>query len=219
MTVMSVPINKAGKSFEVDLSSLPEEVYAQAMLEGLKVLLAAGITSSKFPTKGLEGEELAKAQEAISAKVEENVANLYSGNLKKSRAASTSGKVPGVVMTEARRLAKAVVKDEIRAAGGKVSHYEASEITKAANALIEADPSFIEMAKANIEARTAKLPKAEGADKAAAAQAFLNSLGGVKASEKKIKAAEEEKLARKATLSAAKAGKVAPRKGSQATAH
>ena len=58
-------------------------------------------------------------------------------------------------MTEARRLAKEVVKNEIRAAGMKISFVEASVITKAANELIAADPSFIENAKANIEARSA----------------------------------------------------------------
>jgi len=216
--LIAVPIAKAGnKAIEVDPSQLSDEMYHLALVEGLKVILNKGISSTKYPTKGLEGEELASQQIAVYAKAEENLQDLYAGKVRKGRAsAATSAdgkKIPGVVMTEARRLAKEVVKDEIRAAGMKVSHVEASEITKLANAMIAADPSFIEMARANIEARTAKVPQGDTPeDRKAAAQAKLLALGGVAPSPKLQAAAEKRKAEGKAVLSRVQSAKVAPRK-------
>ncbi len=54
------------------------------------------------------------------------------------------------VMTEARRLVKEVVMNELHRAKVKISHVPASKITAAANVLIDGDPSFIEQAKANL---------------------------------------------------------------------
>ena len=100
-------------------------------------------------------------------------------------------------------LAKEVVKNEIRAAGMKISHVEASEITKAANALIAADPAFIETATANIEARAAQKVNVD-----------ISSL--IHESPKLVQAAEARKAASKAVLSKTQAGKAAPRKGAAA---
>lgn len=55
--------------------------------------------------------------------------------------------VERAVMSEAVRLAKEVVKNEIRKANMKVA---AKDITAAAKAFVEGDPSYIEQAKANI---------------------------------------------------------------------
>jgi hypothetical protein len=136
---------------------------------------------------------------------EENLGKVLKGEVKKGRTAGAS-KVSGVVMTEARRLAREVVKNEIRAAGMKVSHVEVSEITKAANELIAADPSFIETATANIEARSAKT-------------VAINIANLVHESPKLKAAAEKAKATKKATLSAKQAGKVAPRKTSASASH
>ncbi len=59
------------------------------------------------------------------------------------------------VMTEARRLARQKVKDAIRALGGRLSHYEAKEITKAADRLMKEDRSFIIQAQINLRDRSA----------------------------------------------------------------
>ena len=58
-------------------------------------------------------------------------------------------------MTEARRLAKALVKDELKRADIKISHVEASEITKAANLYLESEhgSALVEKAKANLAER------------------------------------------------------------------
>jgi hypothetical protein len=56
------------------------------------------------------------------------------------------------VMIEAKRLARQAVKDAIVKEGGKVSHYEAKEITMTADKLIEEDSSYIKRAKRNMKA-------------------------------------------------------------------
>lgn len=214
MAVLSIPITKAGnRPIEVDTQAVPDDMYNLALAEGLKVLLNKGM--SKVPAaKGLEGKDLEDVKESAYLIAQANFAKLQAGQLRSGRAAATTAsgaKVPGVVMTEARRLAKEVVKNEIRAAGMKISHVDASVITKAANELIAADPSFIEMAQANIEARTAKV--VVGADEAAtkaAALARLAELGGVEESPKLIAKAAAAKKDK--PLSAKQAGKVAPRK-------
>lgn len=199
MAILNIPITKAKRSIAVESNDLSAEVYEAALIEGLKVLLNRSM--SKITTTGLEGDQLTAAQDAAFAKGLENLENLKAGKIKKSRDASKP-KVAGLVMTEARRLAKEVVKNEIKAAGMKVSHVPASDITKAANALIEADPSFIAQAEANIAAR-AEVKIAPS----------INIRDFVHEDPKKVKADEARK-----TLSAAKAGKVAPRKTAQANA-
>lgn len=200
MATLKIPVTKAGRTLDVDTDALPEESYRIALEEGLKVLLNKGM--SKITTKGLEGSDLDKAKEAAFAKGTENLEACMAGKIKRGRttAKDASGaKVPGVVMTEARRLAKEVVKNELRAAGIKISHVEASEITKAANELLAVEPSFIEQAKTNIEARSAKVTS-------------INIASLVHTSPKLVAKAEAAKAEKKSQLSAKQAGKVAPRK-------
>jgi len=203
MATLNIPITKAGnRPIEIDPEALNDEMFKLALTEGLKVLLNSRMTKVGAQ-KGLEGEELAKSQAAAYTKAEENAKALLEGKFKKGRATGAVGadgkKVPGVVMTEARRLAKEIVKNELRAAGIRISHVEASEITKAANALIEADPSFIAQATANIEGRSQ-------------VKAKLDIASLVHESPKLKAAAEARKAAAKEVLSAKQAGKAAPRK-------
>lgn len=209
MATLRVPVTKAGTTIEVNSDSLPEEAYKFVFEAGLKAVLNLGM--SKILTKGLEGDKLAEAQAAALAKAQENLDNLLAGKIKKGRTTAkdaNGNKVSGPVMTEARRLAKEVVKNEIRAAGMKISHVEASVITKAANELIAADPSYIEKATANLEARST-----------------IKSAVDIKAlvheSPKLVAKANAAKAERKTQLSAKQAGKVAPRKAREAgaTAH
>lgn len=212
MTVMKVPVTKGKGFIEIntddvaDGGDLTAEVYAEALLQGLKVLLNRGaskITKETYP----DAEEM---KVAAMAKANEQLAAMRSGKIKKTGAKAT--KVAGVVMTEARRLARNVIKDEIKRAGLKVSHYEASDITKAANALLETDqgPSIIKAAEEEI-AKRAEVKV--GIDVTA-----------IQPSEKKVAKAAKEKAERATQASAAKAGKVAVRAkpkaaGPQATAH
>ena len=200
MSTMNIKVTKAGKSLEVDLQELPDEAYQFVLQKGLEALLNARM--SKVLTKDLEGEKLADAQARALEIAEENLSNLKAGKITKARGGAkdaNGNKVAANVMTEARRLAKEVVKNEIRAAGMKISHVEASVITKAANELIAADPSFIENAKANIEARSA-------------VKSAINIADLVHESPKLVAKAEAAKAERKTQLSAKQAGKAAPRK-------
>ena len=200
MSTMNIKVTKAGKSLEVDLQELPDEAYQFVLQKGLEALLNARM--SKVLTKDLEGEKLAEAQARALEIAKENLSNLKAGKITKARGGAkdaNGNKVAANVMTEARRLAKEVVKNEIRAAGMKISHVEASVITKAANELIAADPSFIENAKANIEARSA-------------VKSAINIADLVHESPKLVAKAEAAKAERKTQLSAKQAGKAAPRK-------
>lgn len=201
MGILSIAVSKAGGAkIDVETDDLPAEMYALAMTEGLKVILNKRM--SKITIKDLEGEKLEEAHAAALKIATENHAALMKGETKSRGATNTgSGKVPGVVMVEARRLAKEVVKDEIKAAGMKVSHVEAAVITKAANALIAQDPAYIEQAKRNIEARSAK-------------PSTLDIKSLIVESPKLVAKAEAAKAAkRKPSAAAIHAGKVAPRKG------
>lgn len=195
MATFAIPISKAGANIDVDVDALPEEMYAQALKEGLKVMLSKGM--SKITTKDLEGEELAKARAAALEKAQENLAAMNGGTYKIGRAKSaTTGKVSGATMTEARRLARNVVKDTLRKAGYKISLVAASDITAAANKLIDSDPSYIEQAKANLEARTA-------------APVGIDLTALVHEDPKKKAAAEKRKAEAKGQLSAKQAGMTA----------
>lgn len=209
MAILKIPVTKAGnRAIDIDTDvDLNDEMFRLALEEGLKVLMNKRM--SKVPAqKGLEGKALTDAQDSAYAIAQENYESLKAGKLRKGRAATTTAdgkKVSGVILTEARRLAKEVVKNEIKNAGMKVSHVAASDITKAANALIEADPSFIEQATANIEARSH-------------VKAKLDIAALVHESPKLVAAAEKAKAERKTQLSVKQAGKAAPRKTAQPTA-
>lgn len=150
-TKIRVPITKAkGEFVEIDTAELPDEVYKEALLQGLKVLANRGtskITKSTYP----DADEL---KTAAIAKANEQVEAMKAGKIKIT-GGKASGKASGAVMTEARRIAKNLVKDALKANGIKISHVDASEITKAANALLaEAEgKDIIAQATANLAER------------------------------------------------------------------
>lgn len=187
MTDLTIAITKGKSSVTINTDELPEEVYKEALIQGLKVLLNRGmskITKETYPN----AEEL---KAAAMAKAESNVTDAKAGKVKITGGKAKSG-VSGVVMTEARRLARNLVKDEMKRQGIKISYVEASEITKAANALIADDPTILETAKANLEER-AKVP-------------VKINVASIPISAKKKAAAEKAKAEKKGQLSAKQAG-------------
>ncbi len=211
MATYQIPVTKAKDTVAIDTDSLPTEVYAEALKLGLKELVNRGmskITKSAHPD---EAELKAKALEQAQA----NVEAINSGKIR--FAGGAAKKASGAVMTEARRLAKNVIKDEMKKAGLKISHVDASEITKAANALLASDQGkqFIEAAEAELKLREEAKAQIEGA-----ADAPLSSiLAGIAINpDKKVKAeaaAAKKKADKKPSasgqLSAKQAAKVAPR--------
>lgn len=148
--IVNVPITKGKTTLAVNLDEIPDDVYTEIVLQGLKVLLNRGtskVTKETYP----KAEELtAKAIEVANAQLEACKTSKikFTGGKKKSSAT-------GAVMTEARRLAKALVKDELKRLGYKISHIEAKEITAYAQAYLDGEhgPAMIEKAKANLAER------------------------------------------------------------------
>jgi hypothetical protein len=194
MTVLKIPVTKAkGKFVEVDTDAIEnDQYYMEALKQGFKVIVNGGatkITAAAYPDEG----ERHEAAYALAAKrVEEMVA----GTLKLGRTSSASTKsgVSGAVMTEARRIAKDIIKQTIKANGLKVSHYKASEITAAANTLIDDDASILAQAEKNLAER---------------GKIHINSdlLGGLKADPTLVAKTEAAKNAKKAEREAAKANR------------
>lgn len=201
MTILNIPITKAGRKIEIETDALPEAMYAMALEEGLKAILNRGMT--KIVTKDLEGDDLTAAKEAAYLKAEENKAKLMAGDVKRGRASSATTKdgkkVDRAVLTEARRLAKNVVRDELKKAKVVLRTVPASKITEIANELIANDPQYIAQAETNLKERATVIPAID-----------LSSFVATAADPKLVaKVAAERK---DKTLSATQAGKVKPRK-------
>ena len=206
-TLMAIALKNGAGVIEVDTSKLPDEVYREALMQGLKAIAERGM--SKLTKEAYPDESERKA--AIKAKAEANVQDMYAGKVKIAGQKATK-KASGAVMTEAMRLARNLVKDAMKQAKIKISHVKASEITVAAKALIESDPSIITTAEANLKAREATPIK-------------INIAQLVHVDPEKVAKDEAKKAAAKADkpLSAKQAGKVAPRAKAKpqpaATAH
>lgn len=190
MAKIQIPVAKAGKAIEVDTDKVSDAIFQYCFALGMKSLLARGMTKV---TKELISDTAEREGEALRI-AQVNLEAIYAGKVRmtggvKAKAAS------GEVNTEAMRLARIIVKDEIKAAGGKISHYAASEITAAAKELIANDPSILEEATANIAKRKEAKPKAK------------IDVSKIAVSAKKVADAEAKKAADKAKREAAKAGK------------
>jgi hypothetical protein len=204
--IVNVPITKGKTTLAVAIDDIPADVWAEVILQGLKVLLNRGTSKVTKETYPKADELAAKAVETAQAQLELVMTSKikFTGGKKKSG-------TTGAVMTEARRLAKALVKDELKRAGIKISHVEASEITKAANAYLETakGAELIEQAKKNLAER----------EKVSIGDAGLNIASMVAISPELVAKAEAKK-AKGGTLSAKQAGMVKSKsKPSQATAH
>jgi hypothetical protein len=185
--------NGAGE-VTVDTSRLPDDVYREALMQGLKVIAERAM--SKITKEAYPDEAERKA--AIKAKAEANIQDMYDGKTKITGKAAVK-KASGAVMTEAMRLARNLVKDAMKANKIKISHVKASEITSAARALIESDPSIVTKAEENLKAREAMPVK-------------INIASLIHVDPELVAKDEAKKAKDKAEkpLSAKQAGKVAP---------
>jgi hypothetical protein len=148
--IIEINVPKAGMSVSFDTEdpeSVPEAMYVEAVRRGLEDMVNMGLTALTRPKLGGGLEAAAKE------KVEANVAAIKAGTLRTKGQKAASGKVSGAVMTEARRIAKNLIKDEIKRKGKKISHYDPSDITLAANELLKEQPDIIKQAEANLAER------------------------------------------------------------------
>lgn len=192
--IVNVPITKGKTTLAVAIDDIPADVWAEVILQGLKVLLNRGTSKVTKELYSKPEEMVAKANEVAAAQLEAVMTSKikFTGGKKKSGAT-------GAVMTEARRLAKALVKDELKRLGYKISHIEAKEITAYAQAYLDGEqgPAMIEKAKANL---------AERENVSGVADAV--NLKSIKISDTLVAKANAKK-AKDGTLSAKQAGKVA----------
>lgn len=157
---LAVPITKAKVTVEIDIDSLPADVYKEILLQGLKHFVNQSMGEIK--TTGLKDAALAKAQELATEQAKENVEKLYTGKIRMSK--GTRAKTSGAVKTEAMRLARLIIKQAIKDQGGKVSHYNAKDITEAAKQWLETTEEGAECmkdAEANVKARAEAETKAK----------------------------------------------------------
>lgn len=211
MPEVNIPVTKGKATVAIDTDKLPDHVYAAALALGLKEMVNRGM--SKITVAKLEGDDLAKAQAAAMAKATENVTAILDGSIKITGQKASKG-TPGVVMTEAKRLARNVIKDEMKRAGIKVSYVDAKDITAAAVAYLETDEGkvLLDAAKANVEARTSAVAAGIKVDVTAI------PINAKKKADAEAKAAKEkeEKLASKAAVVAMGKGKPKPKPQAQA---
>lgn len=197
--ILNIPVTKAGNAtVEIDPNDAPENMFKAIVEAGCKVLINGG--AGEITHKNYPDEE--KFKKAAMNLAETRVLQLMEGTLKLGRGTAVKGP-SGPVMTEARRLAREVVKTVMKSKGYKVSHYSQSEITLLANELLKEDPGYIVQATANIEARK-NPPK-------------MIDLSKARANPELVAKAEEAKARKKSEklpgglLSAAQAGRTAPR--------
>lgn len=117
MAKLQIRCWKTKSFFEIDTDVIPETVYKETLLLGLRELLNRGMTTPNVNHQ----------QQAV-----DNIDRIYAGKIRFS-APPISNKPQ--VMKEARQAIKA----ELIASGQKLSHFKAADITKAAMELIKAE--------------------------------------------------------------------------------
>lgn len=150
MATFKLKVIKAKAEIEIDSDILPEDVYREALKLGLEVLAnrkMSKITKAAYPVE-------AELKAAVMKAAEANIEDMKKGDIKFSTKAA-SKKASGAVMTEARRLAKNLVKDELKRAKIKISTVDAKEITKAANEILASEhgEAIIAQAEQNLKER------------------------------------------------------------------
>lgn len=190
-SIVAVHVVKANSTINVDTAALPDAVYREVIAQGLKIIVNRGTTKITKETYPDEAQRSEAAMEAAQHQVDEMLA----GKVKRSAGVKAGkGASDTKVMTEARRIARNMIKDQMRANGLKVSQYDASTITEAANALMAKQPAILEEARASLE-RHAK-----------PAQVELD-LKSLPVSDKKAAEAAKRKAEKATQLSAKQAGK------------
>lgn len=200
---------------EVDTSKIVDmDIYQYIFQVGLETIInKAGMSKIATGITKAVGEDKVKRTADIVEQAQRTVQAMYDGNLKGAKATS---KRTGATQTEAMRLAKALVKDTLRSNGYKISAFDAKELTAFAKEVLSGNPDLYKRAEENLKAR-AELP-IKGLNVAA----MLGDKAGDESLKAKPKVPPKPRAKGEAgaVLSAAQAGKVAPRqKPAGATAH
>ena len=149
---VTVPVPKASTkgepaTVEVCIDDLPGDVYMEALRQGLKHFLGAGMSK-------ITGDKTEESRKAAFEIAKANAEKLYSGKIRISAGGRT--KIAGAVKVEAMRIARLLVKDAIKRAGKvKISRIPARTITVAATKLLDTEQGavILKQAQANIAER------------------------------------------------------------------
>ena len=149
-SIISFALKNGAGEVSVDTANLPDDVYREALMQGLKSIAERAM--SKITKANIPNEDERRAE--IKAKALANIEDMYAGKTKITGQATVK-KASGAVMTEAMRLARNLVRDWLKSQKIKISTVKASEITKTAKGMIADNPSLIVTAAENIKAREA----------------------------------------------------------------
>jgi len=191
-----IRIAKANKDLEVQFADFPPDVKRYIVEQGLSKLLNAATAKETVKTTPDNATREANSMAHATKKLD----NLKAGQISTRAKSTGDGKTPAVVMTEARRQAKIIVKAQAKAKGLRQADFTAKAWTEAANTYLASNPALIEAAKAAIEANAAL---------SAAAEIDVSAL---KADPKLVAKNEERKAAARAATEAKNAGKPGPQK-------
>lgn len=151
ITSFDVPVTKAKTTVNIVIADIPQDVYIEALALGLKEIINRGMSKE---TKAAHKGDEAKLAEACLKIANKNVAKVYSSEIKFAGKKAKAKGLDKAVVTEAMRLAKALVKDAFRAQGHKLSTIKASTITAYAKAYLDEDGGELyAQATANLEER------------------------------------------------------------------
>ncbi len=146
-TIIDVNVPKAKTKLKLNWDALDLDTKLAIIQAGVEKIVQASTTKA---TKADYPDEKQLAEVALSMATKK-LEEIQEGKWKPGRRASTSGKVPGVVMTEARRLAKNIIKAQIKAANQRISDYEPKVITEYANLYLQDHEELIAQAQKSIE--------------------------------------------------------------------
>lgn len=202
MATLEILIPKANAPVAVDMDvildeSYPQEAWNEILRQGLKHFLTQGMGDIK--TTGLSGKELEKAQAVALEKAQANLDKVLKGQIRITGGKAKAKAGNKAVVTEAMRIARAMVRDAIKSAGQvKISHVPAKEITELARQLLSGDygPEIIASAEKNIAEREGK--------EAEVRSGLAALVGEVKADPKLVAKAEAKAEAAKKPVARAK---------------
>lgn len=214
MALMRIPVKKApGQFVEFDPNELPLEMYQQMLEAGAIDFVNRRMTKIKTPKAQSEldeGEREAQQAEAMRI-AQENLAAIMANKFNaRSKTSASANKIPREVNTEAMRLARNTIRDELKRKNIRISSVKASDITATAKDMLAADPSFYEEAKANLEAA-----KAQPKQVSILTSEKLDSLVSPELVKKQAEKAAKAKAQSGEIMSAARAGIVKGRRKSQ----
>ncbi len=149
---IAIPITKASVKGEpefvhINLDAMHPDTYTEMLLQGGKTLVNRGASN-------VTGPKTEKSRAVARQIAEKNVELMYEGKVRMSTGVRTKVKT-GAIQTEAMRLARVLIRDTLKAAGEKVSHYSAKAITELAKEYLESEDGneLVAQAAENIKAR------------------------------------------------------------------